>query len=193
MQEITSSQTTQTSNHPIPVLAQIYYTNFAETIIWHWSEITCYIISCNFQKRKGEEEVKVITYFPENNLTVDTTETDYDGIFADSRATSSQSENQILTEFALDSSESHEDANSPVYTPPMLNFTGEALYQTNSINDSYQKNTTSSNDVQVPSSNENNEHFFVGGKIAQIENNESNSVIVKTKTREHQHNFLKEY
>ena len=136
-------------------------------------------------EKAKEEQVKVITYFPldhipDPNLTIDTTETDHDESIADSQATSAQSRNQSLNDFTFDSSENlgdlFGDVNSPVYTPPILDTTGETLYRTNSINDIY-NNTTSSDDVQQPISDENNEHSLIGGNISQIENNESNSAI----------------
>ena len=160
-------------------------------IIWHWPEKSCYITSCNPQKRKGRTG-KVITYFPldyipDPNLRIDTTETDHDESIVDSQATSSQSVNQSLTDFLFDLSEKlgylFDDVNSPVYTPPILDSTGETLYRTNSINEIYHNNTTSSNDVQQPSSDENNEHSFIGGNISQIENNESNNAIVQHDNR----------
>ena len=136
-------------------------------------------------EKAKEEQVKVITYFPldhipDPNLTIDTTETDHDESIADSQATSAQLRNQSLNDFTFDSSENlgdlFGDVNSPVYTPPILDTTGETLYRTNSINDIY-NNTTSSDDVQQPISDENNEHSLIGGNISQIENNESNSAI----------------
>ena len=142
-------------------------------------------------EKEKEEQVKVITYFPldyipDPNLKIDTTETDQDESIADSQATSSQSRYQSFTDFTFDSSETRDssgdlfdDVISPVYTPPILDSAGETLYRTNSINDSYHNNTTSSNDIQQPSSDKNNEHSFIGGKILQIENNESNNAIVQ--------------
>ena len=53
--KITSSETTQTSHHPILVLAQIDNTTFAETVIWHWPEKTRCTTSCNPQKRKRKK------------------------------------------------------------------------------------------------------------------------------------------
>ena len=88
-----------------------------------------------------------------------------------------------LNKLNFDSSENlgdlFDDVNSPVYTPPILDTTGETLYRTNSINDIYHNNTTSSEDVQQPRSDENNEHSLIGGNISQIENNESNSAIAQ--------------
>ena len=138
-------------------------------------------------EKAKEEQVKVITYFPldhfpDPTLTIDTKETDHDESIADSQATSSQSRNQSLNDFTFDSSENlgdlFDDVNSPVYTPPILDTTGETLYRTNSINDIY-NNTTSSDDVREPRSDENNEHSLIGGTISQIENNESNSAIAQ--------------
>ena len=138
-------------------------------------------------EKAKEEQVKVITYFPldhipDRNLTIDTTETDHDESIADSQATSSPSRNQSLNDFTFDSSENlgdlFDDVNSPVYTPPILDTTGETLYRTNSINDIY-NNTTSSNDIQQSRSDENNEHYLIGAIISQIEDTESNSAIAQ--------------
>ena len=85
-------------------------------------------------EKAKEEQVKVIIYFPldhipDPNLTIDTKETDHDESIADSQATSSQSRNQSLNDFTFDSSENlgdlFDDVNSPVYTPPILDTTGE--------------------------------------------------------------------
>ena len=90
-----------------------------------------------------------------------------------------RSRNRSLTDFTFDSSENlgdfFDDINSPVYTPPILDTTGETLYRTNSINDIYH------NDIyhQQPRSDENNEHSFIGSNISQIENKESNSAIAQ--------------
>ena len=100
-------------------------------------------------EKAKEEQVKVITYFPLDHipdLTIDTTETDHDESIADSQATSSQSRNQSLNDFTFDSEnlgDLFDDVNSPIYTSPILDTTGETLYRTNSINDIY-NNTTSS-------------------------------------------------
>ena len=107
-----------------------------------------------------------------------------------------RSRNQSLTDFTFDSSENlgdfFDDVNSPVYTPPILDTTGETLYRTNSINDIYHNHTTSSDDVQQPTSDENNEHSFIRGNISQIENNESNSAIAQHDNARTIH-FIKEY
>ena len=176
----TSSQTTQTSHHPIPVFGSNRLYNLRRNN--HLALARGNSPYNLLQTSEKEEQLKVfiyftLDYFPDPNLTTDTTETDHDESFADSQATRLQSENQSLTDFTFDLSETIikliDDANSPVYTPPILDFTGETSYQCNSINNIYQYNTTSSSDVQLPSSDENNEHFFIGGNITQIERNES--------------------
>ena len=73
IKEITSSQTTQSCQHPILVLASFDDTIFSKTIIRHWTKKTLYITSCNHSEKEKEEGVKVITYFlldyfPDPNL-----------------------------------------------------------------------------------------------------------------------------